>query len=135
MEQPSQLTADSVSPWARPVVLVPVFVLISAVAGLFPSFSLTANLLVLGVGGTLFWLGTTARVPKRAVPRRLPVRAAWWLVPALFLCAVELVNFGLGSTYAHPTLSKLADPLLDSYLPRSTLYFGWLTGFWGLVRR
>lgn len=135
MDQPSPLTVDAVSPWARPVVLLPVFVLISAVAGLFPSFSLTANLLVLAVGGTMCWLGWTGRVHKRRTPGRLSAGAAWWLVPALLLSAVELVNFGLGSTYVHPTLSKLTDPLLDAYLPRSVGYFGWLCAFWGLIRR
>lgn len=135
MEQPSQLTAEAERAWVRPAVLVPVFVLVSAVAGLFPSFSLSANLLVLAVGGTLFWLGFSTRVPKRTVPGRVTGRAAWWLLPALLLAAVELINFGYGSTDAHPTLSKLADPLLDGYPARSSLYLGWLAGFWGLVKR
>ena len=135
MDQPSQIAAEAVRPWARPVVIVPVFVLVSALAGLFPSFSLTANLMVLAIGGTFFWLGYTGRLPKRAAPRRLSTHAAWWLVPALVLAAVELVNFGYGSTHAHPTLSDLADPLLDGYLVRSTMYFGWMTAFWGLARR
>jgi hypothetical protein len=135
MEQRSQLTAEAQRVWVRPIVIVPVFALISAVAGLFPSFSLSANLLVLGVGGTLFWLGFTGRVPKRPAPGRLTRRAAWWLVPALFLAMVELVNFSYGSTPEHPTLSLLADPLLTDYLVRSSMYFGWLAAFWGLVRR
>jgi hypothetical protein len=135
MEQRSQLTAEAERAWVRPIVIVPVFVLISAVAGLFPSFSLSANLLVLGVGGTLFWLGFAGKVPKRPVPGQLSAHAAWWLVPALILAVVELVNFGFGSTDAHPTLSKLADPLLEDYLVRASMYFGWLAGFWGLIRR
>jgi hypothetical protein len=135
MEQRSQLTAEAERVWVRPIVVVPVFVFISAVAGLFPSFSLSANLLVLAVGGTLFWLGFTGKVPKRPGPGRLTKQAAWWLAPALFLAIVELVNFGFGSTYEHPTLSLLADPLLTDYLVRSTVYFGWLAAFWGLIRR
>ncbi len=135
MDQPRELTADVVRPWARPMVVVPVFVLISLVGGAFPSFSLPANLLVLGVGGTLFWLGLSNRLPRRRAPRRLSGSAAWWLVPVFALALVELVNFAYGSTYAHPTLSLLADPVLDGYLARAALYFGWLTGFWALVRR
>jgi hypothetical protein len=135
MEQPSQLAAEAERPWVRPVVLLPVFALISAVAGLFPSFSLSANLLVLALGGTLFWLGFTARMPKRTSPRRLTGAAAWWLLPALLLAIVELINFMYGSTYAHPTLSLLADPLLERYLVRTVAYFGWLAAFWGLIRR
>jgi hypothetical protein len=114
---------------------MPVFALISAVAGLFPSFSLTANLLVLAVGGTMFWLGFSNRVPKRRAPGRLAPSAAWWIAPALLLACVELVNFSYGSTFAHPTLSLLADPLLNGYLLRAAAYFGWLNAFWGLARR
>ena len=47
----------------------------------------------------------------------------------------EVVTFAMGSTHDYPTLSLLADPLLDGYLLRSMAYFGWLAGFWGLVRR
>ncbi len=55
--------------------------------------------------------------------------------PGRNLVVVELTNFLLGSTYAHPTLSVLADPALDHYSIRSLAYFAWLGAFWGLVRR
>jgi hypothetical protein len=135
MEPSPPLAAELTRPWARPVVMMPVFALIAAVGGLFPSFSLRANLLVLVTGGAMVWLGLSHRLPRREEPRRLYPLAAWWLLPALGFAAIELVDFALGSTYAHPTLSLLADPLLEHYLPRSALYFGWLAGFWGLVRR
>jgi uncharacterized membrane protein len=135
MDQPSQMTAEAPRFWARPLVLVPIFVLISLVGALFPSFSVGANVLVLAAGGALFWLGLSDRLPRRDSPARLVARAGWWLVPALTLGVVELINFMLGSTYAHPTLSLLADPLLDGYPARSAAYFGWLMAYWGLVRR
>lgn len=135
MEQPSEMTAEAARSWDRPAVMVPIFVLLSAVGGLLPSFSLQANLYVLAIGGTLFWLGLSHRVPRRPAPGRLPGGAAWWLLPALTLAAVELVTFVGGSTQDYPTLSLLADPVLDTYLARAALYFGWLTAFWGLVRR
>jgi hypothetical protein len=47
----------------------------------------------------------------------------------------ELVNFALGSTPAHPTLSALADPVLAHYWARSAIFLGWITTYWGLVRR
>jgi len=47
----------------------------------------------------------------------------------------EITAFANGSKESYPTLSLLADPLLDHYLPRALAYFGWLVGFWGLVRR
>ncbi len=135
MEQPSELTAGAVRTWDRPLVMVPVFVVLSAIGGLFPSFSLLANMYVLGIGGTLCWLGLSGRVPKRGVPRRLGRSTAWWLVPLFTLALIELAMFIAGSTPDHPTLSLLADPVLESYLPRSAVYFGWLSAFWGLVRR
>ncbi len=135
MDQPSQLTAEVPWPWARPLVLVPVFVLISLVGAAFPSFSLGANVLVLVTGGWLFWLGLSARLPRRRAPRRLTARAGWWLLPLGVLVVVELINFALGSTYEHPTLSLLFDPLLEGHAGRAAAYFGWLMAYWGLVRR
>jgi uncharacterized membrane protein len=135
MDQPSQVTAEAPKVWARPLVLVPVFGLISLVGALFPSFSVGANVLVLAAGGTLCWLGLSDRLPRRRSPRQLGSGAAWWLLPALLLALVELVNFAFGSTYAHPTLSILADPVLERYPARAAAYFGWLAAFWGLVRR
>ncbi len=116
-------------------VLVPVTILLSLIGGLFPSFSVAANLYVLELGGVLAWLGLSGRVPKRPVPRRLPASAAWWLVPVLLAAVLELTDFLFGSTPAHPTFSDLMDPVLARYLPRSLGYAGWLCAFWGLVRR
>jgi len=135
MEQPSEIVVRDTPAWDRPIVLVPSFVLLSAVGGLFPSFSLSANLYVLAIGGTMLWLGLSGRLPRRPAPRRLDRAAAWWLLPALTLAGVELATFAGGSTYHSPTLSLLTDPVLESYLARAALYFGWLTAFWGLVRR
>lgn len=135
MDQSSELTAEAPQPWTRPLVLVPVFALVSLVGAAFPSFSVRANVLVLAAGGALFWLGLSTRLPRHRAPRRLSPQAAWWLVPAVALGVVELVNFAIGSTYDHPTLSKLADPLLVGYPGRAAAYFGWLMAYWGLVRR
>lgn len=135
MDQSSELTAEAVRPWSRRVVLVPVLVLLSAVGGLLPSFSLQANLYVLAIGGVLFWLSLSHRVPRRPPPRRVGRGSVWWLVPTLALALLELVMFVAGSTHDYPTLSRLTDPLLEGYLARTAAYFGWLTAFWGLVRR
>jgi hypothetical protein len=118
-------------------VLVPVLALLSLIGGFFRSFTLPANVYVVLVGGALTWLGLSSRLPKLATRRRLPAGTLWWLVPALFLAVVELINFMFrdGETYAHPTLSILMDPVLNQYPARSAVYFGWLTAFWGLVRR
>src|SRR4051812_31523806 len=111
----------------RPIVLVPVFALIALVGGAQPSFSFGANLLVLGVGGTLFGLGLSARVPRRPALERLPRQTLWWLLPLGVLVGMEATNYLAGSTPSHPTLSLLTDPVLEGYPARSAVYFGWLT--------
>src|SRR3954447_27033577 len=92
MDRP-ELVAEVDRAWARPVVLTPVFALISLVGGASPSFGLRANLLVLATGGVLFWLGLTAAVPRRASPPRLSRGAAWWLLPLLLFGVVEGATF------------------------------------------
>jgi len=135
MEPHSQLMVEAPRPWARPLVLVPVFAVVALLGAALPSFSGRATALVLVVGGPLFWLGLSARLPCHRAPRRLPSGAAWWLLPAGVLFAVEATNFLLGSTPDHPTLSQLADIPLAGYPCRAAAYFGWLMAFWGLVRR
>ncbi len=135
MEQTPEASAEAVRTWDRPVVMIPLFVLIALVGGLFQSFTLRANLLVLAVGGTLMWLGMTGRAGRRPAPRTLNRAAAWWLVPVLTLAFIELFAFSKHSIDDYPTLSLLADPVLEAYLARAACYFGWLTAFWALIRR
>ena len=135
MDRPSEFAAPTDRVWVRPAVLVPTFALIAAVAGALPSFSLSANLLVLGTGGSLFWLGLTDTLPRYPAAVRLPGAARWWAVPIVILVVTEAVTFLLGARSEYPTLSMLADPVLERYLPRSALFLGWMAGFWGLVRR
>jgi hypothetical protein len=130
-----EVSADEVRSWDRPIVMVPLFALISAIGGLFGSFTLSANLLVLGVGGTLIWLSLSGRAARRPAPTRLSRAAALWLLPVLVIALTELWAFTKTPPTDYPTLSLLADPVLEHYLPRAACYFGWLTGFWALVRR
>jgi hypothetical protein len=162
MEPLPPVTAEAPRTCDRPLVMLPLFTLIAAVGGLFGSFTVSANLLVLGVGGALSWLGLTgltrrsgdarragdagragdgmqvgdaAKVGRRAAPRRLPPGALWWLVPVSTLALVELFAFTTKSIGDYPTLSLLADPILAGYLPRAVCYFAWVAAFWGLIRR
>lgn len=132
---PEAASAGEVRAFDRPVVMVPVFALIAAVGGLFGSFTPGAGLLVHAIGGTMVWLGVSGRVGRRAVPRRLPRAALWWLVPLLVLALTELWAFLQTPHPDYPTLSLILDPVLDHYLPRAVGYFAWLAGFWALVRR
>lgn len=135
MERPSEFAAPAERAWTRSAVLVPVFALISLVAGALPSFSLSANLLVLCTGGSLFWIGVSNTVREVQPLPRVPAVAAWWIVPFGLLILVEAATFLLGSTDSHPTLSRLADPVLERYVARSALFYGWMTAFWGMARR
>ncbi|GIG86618.1 hypothetical protein [Plantactinospora endophytica] len=135
MEQQPELSADVPRAWDRPVVTVPTLTFLSLIGGQFPSFSTQANVYAIGTGGALVWLGLANRVPRRPVPHRLRSGAGWWLVPVLVFGVFEASTFMLGSRDDFPTFSKIADPLLDDPLVRSVAYFGWLSAFWGLVRR
>lgn len=135
MEQPHDLTVEAPRAWARPAVAVPVLVCLSLVGGRFPSFSTEANLWTLGTGGVLIWLGLSNRVPRRPAPRRLGAPAAWWALPVVVFGVFEGTTFVLAAGDDFPTFSRLADPLLEDRLVRSAAWLGWLSAFWGLVRR
>jgi hypothetical protein len=135
MDQPPEIIAEVPRAWDRPVVSVPVLAFLSLVGGHLPSFSPQANLYTLGTGGALIWLGLSNRVVRRPVPRRFGSGVIWWVLPVAVFGVFEGATFMLGSTDDFPTFSRLADPMLDDELVRSAVYFGWLTAFWGLVRR
>jgi hypothetical protein len=135
MEQPSEIAVEVPRAWDRPVVSMPVLVFLSLVGGQLPSFSLQANLYSLSTGGALIWLGLSNRVPRRPAPTGFRPDIMWWALPIAVFAVFEGGTFMLGSTDDFPTFSRLADPILDDAVFRSAVYFGWLTAFWGLVRR
>lgn len=111
------------------------FVGTSLVVGAFPSFSLRSTVAMIGLGGAFVWMGASRRFVHHPTVRRVGREAVWWLLPVVVFASFELANFALGSTRAHPTLSALADPVLAHYWARSAVFLGWITAFWGLVRR
>lgn len=135
MPQLPEASAGEVRAFDRPVVMVPVFALLAALGGLFPSFTPGSTVLVHAIGGTMVWLGVSGRAGRRAVPRLLPRTALWWLIPLLILAVTELWAFLNTPREQYPTLSLLLDPVLEGYLPRAAAYFAWLAGFWALARR
>lgn len=135
MEQQPEASVPVERIWQRPLVMIPVLVLIAAVGGLFDSFTLNANLLVLAVGGTFVWIGITGRAGRRPLELPIPRGAVWWALPVLTFAAVELFAFGKHDIVHYPTLSILGDTILASYPARAACYFGWLAAFWGLIRR
>lgn len=135
MEQLPEVAGEVPRAWDRPVVSVPVLAFLSLVGGQFPSFSLQQNLYTLGTGGALIWLGLSHRMPRRPAPGRLGRGTIWWVLPVTVFGLFEGTTFVLRSGEEFPTFSLLLDPMLDDELIRSAAYFGWLTAFWGLVRR
>jgi hypothetical protein len=139
VDDPAVPAATAADPWDRAVVMVPVFAVLALAGGRLPSFSRAATGYVLVTGAALIWLGHHhRRLAARLAyspPRSLALSAAWWLLPVLVFVPVEAVDYLLGSTHEHPTVSMLLDPVLAADLPRSAIYLGWLTAFWALVRR
>src|SRR5215831_18017581 len=101
--------------WQRPLVVMPVLGLVALVGGLFDSFTLSALLLVLAVGGTFVWLGITGRAGRRPLELPLPRGAVWWTLPVLTFAAIELFAFGKHDIIRYPTLSILGDSVLSFY--------------------
>jgi hypothetical protein len=128
MAEPPVLTSR-----ASPPVVVPLFAVLALVGGRLPSFSPAATLYVLALGGVLTWLGLSGRVSRQPVAPQHG--AVWWMLPVAVFLPVEMTNYVLGSTYEHPTISILLDPLVDGELAKSVVYFGWLVAFWALGRR
>src|SRR5262245_35410522 len=103
-EQP-QASAHEVRAFDRPMVMVPLLALIGGFGGLFGSFTVSANLLVLAVGGTMAWVSLSGRAARRAAPRRLSRGALWWLAPILVLGLTELYSFLHTPRADYPTIS------------------------------
>ncbi|MDQ4098906.1 MAG: hypothetical protein M3121_00205 [Chloroflexota bacterium] len=98
-----------------------------------PSFSALATgaVLVAGLGGVI--AGSARRRPK---PRQAPISAAApWLILAVAASAWELQAYLRQPRYEHPTLSSLANALLDSHPARAAAFVLWLLTTVELARR
>lgn len=121
--------------WARRVAVVSTLAAIALIGGRLPSFTWQATLWVLMIGAAGISLALSGLVSHSEPKPKLGAGAMVWLPPLLIVVTLELVNLALGSTYAHPTLSILLDPLLFDESARTVAYFLWLAAFWGLMRR
>ncbi len=98
-----------------------------------PSFSALATgaVLVAGLGGVI--AGSARRRPN---PRQAPISAAApWLILAVAASAWELQAYLRQPRYEHPTLSSLANALLDSHPARAAAFVLWLLTTVELARR
>jgi hypothetical protein len=134
--------ADEMRRWRALVVAgIACGALYAAVVGSFIRYSWPATVAVIGLGAAVVLLSWPEPVRRRPIPGPLPRRgtALWggllvaggsWELSALLQQPSLAVD-----SYAHPTLSSLADPLLGSHLGRSLALAVWLTVGWLVVRR
>ena len=113
----------------------------AVVVGSFARFSWPATVAVVGLGALVILIGWQGPVRVRPVPGRLPLAgtAMWggvlaagglWELWSLFQ------QPSLSQTsYAHPTLSALTDPVLAGQPGRALVLAVWLLLGWYLVRR
>lgn len=115
---------------AAAIAVVVAYALVAAVCRPLTGAALGA---VLVAGVPLFWVGVRRR-PRRAAPagrRSVAVWSGLGVLAALF----ELGVFLGPDDVTHPTLSTLADPLLNTYPGRVLGYLVWVgAGLW-LVSR
>ncbi len=136
--------AEAAASWRRPVLTL-TWVLGGAlyilVVGSLRRYSWPATVAVVGLGSVV--VITSWRGPRRdrPAPGPVPMRGlALWGVVFVLACLWELSSLLqqptlATSSYAHPTISTLTDPLLSTWAGRSTVLAGWLLFGWFLAER
>ena len=116
-------------------------ILYAVVAGSFTRFSWPSTLAVVSLGALMIFIGWRGPVQPRPVPGRMPLAgvAAWGAVlgaGGLWELWTLLQQPSLTVTsYAHPTISALTDPVLATPPGRAIALMGWLLLGWYLIRR
>jgi hypothetical protein len=116
-------------------------VLYAVVVGSFSRYSWPATVAVAGLGAAVVAVGWRGPRHTRPAPPRPPaVGLALWGAVFVAACLWELwslleqPNLAI-SSYAHPTISTLTDPVLSTWAGRSIVLAGWLALGWFLVER
>jgi hypothetical protein len=117
----------------RAQVVVPAVVLTSAVLILAPRHGAIVTVTMVLVGLVVLsaaWAPRDGQV--RTEPRGPAVTRAfaWWTIAVVAICLWELAAFiwgrgGTAATYAHPAISDLLDPALDSFPGRLVFFTVW----------
>ena len=130
--------------WRRPALLAAGLaggVLYAVVVGSFSRYSWPATLPVAALGAAVVAIGWRGPRHNRPAPPRPPaVGLALWGALAVACCLWELWSLleqpNLAtSSYAHPTISTLTDPVLSTWAGRSIVLAAWLGLGWFLVER
>jgi hypothetical protein len=106
---------------------------------LAPRHGLLAGIVVVAIGLAAViaaWPGPGQ--PSRGRARRVLRGAVLWASVTVALCLWELSSFLLGrfdakSKLAHPAISDLLDPLIDTWPGRAAFVVGWIAAGAGLV--
>jgi hypothetical protein len=116
-------------------------VLYAVVVGSFSRYSWPATVPVAGLGAAVVAIGWRYPRHPRPAPARPPAAGlALWGLVFVAGCLWELWSLleqpNLAtSSYAHPTISTLTDPVLSTWAGRSVVLAGWLGLGWFLVER
>jgi hypothetical protein len=113
--------------------------LYAVVVGSFSRYSWPATVAVAGLGAAVVAVGWRGPRHTRSAPPRPPaVGLALWGAVFVAACLWELWSLleqpNLAtSSYAHPTISTLTDPVLSTWAGRSVVLAAWLGLGWFLV--
>jgi hypothetical protein len=130
--------------WRRPALIAACAaggILYAVVVGSFSRYSWPATVPVAGLGAVVVAIGWRGPRHTRPAPPRPPVAGlALWGAVFVAACLWELWSLleqpNLAtSSYAHPTISTLTDPVLSTWAGRSIVLAGWLALGWFLVER
>jgi hypothetical protein len=116
-------------------------VLYAVVVGSFSRYSWPATVAVAGLGAAVVAVGWRGPRHTRPAPPRPPaIGLALWGAVFVAACLWELWSLleqpNLAtSSYAHPTISTLTDPVLSTWAGRSIVLAAWLGLGWFLVER
>lgn len=130
----AEVRRTTVGHWGWPIfALVVIYALVGANFG---SFTLGSNIIVFASATVFLGVAVFRRPePLPSGPRITRRGTLTWTVVLGTFTALELVNFFLGSTSSHPTLSILMAPILQNYWARAAALFIWLGFGVELVRR
>jgi hypothetical protein len=113
----------------RRLLVAAAIVAYALVAALFRPLTNPALVAVLVVGVPLAWIGIRRRPRREAAAGRRS--AALWLGIGGLAAVFELAVWLGPDDVAHPTLSTLADPVLNTYPGRVAGYVVWIgSGVW-----
>ena len=129
------LPVETVERWPRAAVMGAAATY-AVVMGELQSFTWESALGLALAWAVVLWVGLDRDRPRLpAAPRPSWAGIGAWAVPILGFSALEIVNDLLGSTYQHPTLSVLMDPVLENPVNRTAAVAVWLLTGWELLRR